>query len=446
MLSDFAKHTRQSAADANDTTSLCKKYLAVHCTMAPMPMVYAQVASDFQLLELRTHNPPIHAYAQGNSTFDPNAFVTIMRDGYSHIKGPVDMTNRPALSYFIDSLFPKPVGQEEWYDWHYDQDTWKQRAYFMAMNCGDAAGFYDLVKAIAEAEPLAGLAGRGAAGEGGGGEPQPVGLAARSAGGEGSGREAPFPGRGAAGEGRGGEDLRNYIADLHTRITRLRVDKKMPPCTAQELGSIINELVMPEQQAPVPKVAATAAKTEVPLPEARGGGVLEELPEKKLHFVPVGSSAQLAPPQAAQAAAQATQVQEFRKRSQLNVTFPPARVAKQLIFSAMKFVGTEYPHFEKLRGKDQEKFAAFDANQDAETLKACIAGLNAEKLAACLNEKAKDPSLKCVPVTTSDPKEFIGYVVEMYAFDESALVRQNKAYLKQFPKPSEAVIEAIMKA
>lgn len=412
MLSDFSKHTRQSDSEHADKTLLAKKYLAVHSTLAPMPLVYAQIASDFPLLELRTHEPNIHAYPK-HRAFDPDTFVTIMRDGYAHLKGPIDTKDKPCLSYFIDTLFPRPVGQEEWMDWHHDEDTWKQRAYFVAMNCANKAEFFGLVKKVAETPA------RGAGGSFG---PNVDANSARGAG------------------GIGGDE----ISDLHTRIQRIRADKHLPTCTAQELGSIINELVMPND-VDYSKIAAAPQKTasiEATATEEFVGGNLI-LTEKKICLV--GSES---PPPLA-AAIQA--LQDYRKRALLNVTFPPARVAKQLIFAAMKFEGTELPHFEKLRGKDQEKFAAFDPAKDTDTLKACLANLSGEKIAAALNRQANEEAVKCVPVQTNDAREFLGAVVGMYASQSPApqgpgFVREIKAYLKRFPKPAEAFIQAILEA
>jgi len=129
MFSDFAQHTRQPHGES--LTNLAKKYLAVHCSLAPMPLVYAHVADDYALLELRTHQPNIHHYSQVGS-FQPDLFVKIMRDGYAHLRGPINVEHRPSLSYFMDTLFPQPGGAEEWQAWHDDQDNWKKRALFMA--------------------------------------------------------------------------------------------------------------------------------------------------------------------------------------------------------------------------------------------------------------------------------------------------------------------------
>lgn len=399
MLTDFANHTRQSDAERADLTSLCKKYLAVHCNLAPMPLVYAQIASDYKLLELRTHNPPIHHYARYNA-FDPDTFVTIMRDGYAHCKGPIDTTNRPCLSYFVDNLFPKAVGQEAWEAWQNDGDTWKQRAYFMALNCNEHADFYQIVSKICFTH------------------------------------------------GSGDKDA---IDDLYSTLNSFKAN--MPACTAEEVGSIIKDLKMPET---IDCGACGGGGKEKKKDEKEKEELVEAsliladiVQQPKLQFV-----ASPPPPQAAGQEA-TSPIQTYRKRLGLNVTFPPIRLAKQVLLSAMGVKGTERPEFEAVRGRDQSEFMPYDKIQDDAVLESALCSvIDHSKLTALLNEHgADDCALKAAPLAplappsggAIEPVAFMREMIGMYASGSGEITdRRVRAYLKQWPKPCDALINVVL--
>jgi hypothetical protein len=392
MLTDFANHTRQSDAERADLTSLCKKYLAVHCNLAPMPLVYAQIASDYKLLELRTHNPPIHHYARYNA-FDPDTFVTIMRDGYAHCKGPIDTTKRPCLSYFIDSLFPKAVGQEAWEAWHNDGETWKQRAYFMALNCNEHADFYQIVSKVF----------------------------------------SPHSG--------GDKDA---IDDLYTRLNVFKAT--MPACSAEEMGSIIKDLKMPETIdccGAQEKKEKEKKKEDEAIVEA--SLILSDIAQQpKLQFV-----AAPPPPPEGGGGGVVEPIQTYRKRLGLNVTFPPLRLAKQVLLSAMGFKGTERAEFEAVRGRDQSEFMPYDKIQDGAVLESALSSvIDHSKLTALLNEHgADDCALKAAPLATGgaiEPVAFMREMIGMYASSGEITDRRVRAYLKQWPKPCDALINVVL--
>ncbi|MBX9636540.1 MAG: hypothetical protein K2Q45_03205 [Nitrosomonas sp.] len=389
MLSDFAKHTRQSEQERSDVTQLGKKYLAVHCNLAPMPLVYAQVASDYKLLELRTFNPSIHDYARFRA-YDPDTFVHLMKDGFEHCKGPIDVTERPCLSQFIDHFFPKPVDQEAWEAWHNDKDTWKQRAYFLSLNCNEHAEFYEIVQKIA-----------------------------------------------------GSEASKDYVSKMYSALNAYKA--KMPECKAEELGSIINDLRIEcmSKKEPQPERKKDSQKEE----EADDieGSLLsvQQQQQNKLSFVEGKALESTAVPEA---------VQEYRKRAGLNVIFPVARLAKQVMLSALGMNGTERAEFEKIRGRDQDKFMPFDTTRDLEVLESVLTGVvEPAKLASLLNEHAaNETSLKSSPFASSEPMEpvsFMRNMIGMYAPQSPAsqtIDRQTRAYLKQWPKPCEALINVIL--
>lgn len=135
-LAAFAKHTRHSLQDESPS-KLAQKWLALHVQSAPAALVYTHLAPDYALVNLRTFDPPLSAYT-ANAAPDPATFVYIMKNGYPRTTPIVE------FGAFRDEHFPKPVGQEAWVD--YRRDThWKERAYYMAVQCGTP---YALVEAI----------------------------------------------------------------------------------------------------------------------------------------------------------------------------------------------------------------------------------------------------------------------------------------------------------
>lgn len=390
MLNSFAKHTRQPIDES--TTNLAKKYLAVHCNLAPMPLVYAHVADDYQLMELRTHAPSIHHYSQ-YATPEPETFVKIMRDGYAHLRGPIDVTNRPSLSYFLDTLFPKPVGGEAWQEWENDGENWKKRALFMALNCNEKAGFYELVKGVMNAPPLphARFAGVGnGIGEVAPQEPHPL----RPEGAERMGGSCNT----------GGDTGKDQIDDMCTKLQKLKLSNNMPPVSPQELASIINDLDMTncDMSKQKQQQQKQSEKKHVEEDEAMEREILP-LVKQRLRFTaaPVAPVAALAAtgdvpsaptPAAYAAGVGAGAVGEYRKRACLPATISPLRIAKQLFFSAMQLQGNEHPAFEKLKTADQTHFSPV-VEGDLAAVDHCIDTLvDKEKLTQLLQAHAEEPS------------------------------------------------------
>jgi hypothetical protein len=290
-----------------------------------------------------------------------------MQNGYAHLRGPIDVTNRPSLSYFINSVFPKVLGQEAWYEWAHDQDTWKQRAYFLAMNCNERTGFYNLVAAIS------------------------------------------------------GSKDKVVNDEMHKQLLSV----KLPKCSPEELGSIINDLVMTNMPA---KEEEKKKEEEHILGAPKPQPLAQE-------FVFVAAAAEEKPLSPAL-------VQDYRKRAGLAVTFPPLRIAKQLMLAAMQ------THVDSLLGKNQQAFEPFIAAHDAETLEACVAGVNQQRLADLLNEKKA--SFATFPIdkeAAKDPCVFLQAAIDLYSGVPvaAALERQAKTYLRQFPKPCDALVDVITK-
>ena len=396
MLSDFAKHTRQPQDE--DLTTLAKKYLAVHCSLAPMPLVYAHLADDYKLLEMRTHQPNIHHYSQFG-TFDKDAFVKIMRDGYAHLQGPINTEGRPALSYFLDTLFPKPVGSEAWQEWQ-QNDHWRKRALFMALNCNEKAGFHELVREVLQTPT------------------QSVGVC-----------------------NDGGENGSDHIDDMCTKLHKIKLSGKMPEVTPQELASIIGDLDMFKVEDVALPVCDGKGdnKTPVSTTVAKDDSEILPLTKQKLSFTAATASEATA--------FDPTLLNAYRKRANLPATLTPLRIAKQLLFSAMQLKGDEHASFEKLKTSDQTQFVAFNKDEDKAALQHCVDALiDKQKLTSLLNAHAEEPAFVSAPIVTAnkgndlDSAQFLKSMIDAYASPPQGAT----AYVKKYHKPCEALINVIL--
>lgn len=145
-LQRFGAHTRQRKATL---TELGQKWLALHSGGgAP---AYALVASDWALLEARTHSPPLKNYLEPvDRAVDPADFVWITKNGFAQAT-PLSETQEqqwPRLAQMCETLWPKPMGEEAWQPWE-RRDHWKDRAYFLAtMGSRARPQFYGMVDAI----------------------------------------------------------------------------------------------------------------------------------------------------------------------------------------------------------------------------------------------------------------------------------------------------------
>ena len=116
--------------------------------MAPPAVVYPFIASDFRLMALKTHTPPLNHYSEGNDIVDIPTFIYLMKEGYENRPLTIKEDKQfPSLAHFRDYMMPKPVGEEEWIDYE-RKDHWKKRALFLALNFRDTPDFYNLVEAV----------------------------------------------------------------------------------------------------------------------------------------------------------------------------------------------------------------------------------------------------------------------------------------------------------
>ncbi len=147
VLGDFAAHTRHSEREASDTSMMARKWLALHIKSAPAPLVYTRIAHDYDLVAARTYEPPL-AEASG-SVPDPRTFVYIMKHGYPR-RVPIAGHEFGA---FRDALFPKHADHEVCMD--YLRDThWRERAYYMAAQCGAPYSLVQAIESSGQANPM----------------------------------------------------------------------------------------------------------------------------------------------------------------------------------------------------------------------------------------------------------------------------------------------------
>jgi hypothetical protein len=142
-LSRFATHTRHAPHEydtADGATKLAQKWLALHVKSVPPALIMAaHVSPDYNLLELRTYDPPL-SVAYESQPPETRTFVHLMKHGYPR--------NEPVqgAAHFRETIFPRTRDEESWVAYHERADEhWKERAYYVAAQCGYP---YGLVEAI----------------------------------------------------------------------------------------------------------------------------------------------------------------------------------------------------------------------------------------------------------------------------------------------------------
>lgn len=150
VLDSFASHLR-IRRNEGDVTEIAQKYLALGCNVVPAKLVYESISSDYQWLEMKTHNPPLAVYAdQKHAPLDVETFVGILSQGYSSdtVKGRF-----PVYSDFVDSVvLPHFLGSEyesmeRWVE-ACRKDKWKDAALFLGLNYREHPKFRLLLETI----------------------------------------------------------------------------------------------------------------------------------------------------------------------------------------------------------------------------------------------------------------------------------------------------------
>lgn len=384
----FARHTRQSEDETRNVTKLAQKWLAIHTA----PLVYAQVASDYALLALRTHSPPLQSYAAGG--FDVPTFVAVLKTGLQSNE-PIDATAvGPAFAQFCEAIFPTPAGEEKWEKFTRN-DHWKKAGYFLAA-AQRPTQFYPLVEAVYFSD---------LASSNGGQKPTRAQL--------------------------------DDMADLATRITRYTSQHmKEGSVSPKELGNLISMIKMP----PVVVINHVAAAAEVDDEEEHERESVHLHNEAQIHFVSSSSSAAAKD----DAVRKNEAAQAYRKSAGLNVTFSSQKLAKQIVLAALGLTGKE-GMCEPLLAKQQEAFVSLATAPQKSDWDVLLS--EAITCDPSMSLDLKDPALVAffLAKPSENARAFLRDVVlfrlgqEVEGIDE----RFKKRHLKIYPDTPESVIKAI---
>jgi hypothetical protein len=152
VLDSFASHLKIRRREG-DVNEIAQKYLALGCNVVPTQHVYDAVSSDYELLKLKTTNPPLSDYAhEKRAPVDPTLFVQIVKNGFpSPPMGGKETTLLHEFNHFVESVVLTPVGKDEspekWIE-ACRKDKWKDVALFLSLNYKENPRFHTLLKNI----------------------------------------------------------------------------------------------------------------------------------------------------------------------------------------------------------------------------------------------------------------------------------------------------------
>ena len=146
VLDSFARHLRIRRSEG-DVTRIAQMYLALGCNVVPTQRIYDAISSDYELLALKTQNPPLSDYAHTKrAPIDPETFVEIIKEGYSKQKGPYS-----EFDSFVDAVVlntsANAEAPEKWIE-ACRKDKWKDVALFLSLNYKENPKFHTLLKTI----------------------------------------------------------------------------------------------------------------------------------------------------------------------------------------------------------------------------------------------------------------------------------------------------------
>lgn len=404
-LQRFGVHTRQRKATL---TELGRKWMALHSGGgAP---AYALVASDWALMEARTHSPPLQSYLDPvNRGVDPASFVWIAKNGYAHAKPLSEDEARqwPHLAQMCETLWPTPVDAEAWQAWE-RRDHWKERAYFLAtMGSRARPQFYKLVEAIYA-----------------------------------DGRAEPSTDRDA-------------VAELHAKLQRYAANSAHWP-SAQELGSLISTLDLDHVTAGADCVEARRLyleekKRKEAEEAARVEATVENAAPVALEREPIPLVAKAGA--AAAAPTDDTKLQlhaglaDFRRRHLIPPMFEVRAAAKQAVLASM---GAAVPS--SLMASAQRRalgttVTPVPGQVDAALVDALLEGVSHEQLVQHLN--LVSPALQtyfwsqkdCASLTAHD---LVGRLIAEYAGPQGDAPAAAEGFRKAYPTPDESLIKTII--
>lgn len=154
VLQDFSDHIRLSDATP---TEIVQKYLALGCNVVPTQCVYDSISSDYKWIEMRTHNPPVHTYAnEKTAPIDIATFTEVIKQGYP---STIQKQVLGEFNHFVDTVILAPQGrldQERWIE-ACRKDKWRDVALFLGLSYKENPKFYQLLKTITESDNVSSL-------------------------------------------------------------------------------------------------------------------------------------------------------------------------------------------------------------------------------------------------------------------------------------------------
>ena len=382
-LKKFGVHTGHSKKEMTDATKLAQKYLAVHSRIVPAAVVYPYIASDYSLLSLKTHTPPLESYST-EAMVDIPSYVYLMKNGYKNEPMSAEVASQfPALSHFRDTMTPKPLGEEQWCDYE-RTDHWKTRAHFMALNYKNMPEFHNLIGAICAEDATT------------------------------NGTE---------------------VSDFYTRLTEY---KPLHDIQAAEVGSIISQLnvdhlgLLPAQK----HIVCAELGEEVVSDETYG-----DFADKKSPIVFVAEAPAEKSALDWNAIQQDALVQDYRKRAGLNVTFSPKKIVKQMIFSSLglpitaQIIPKNRPLSEALPPVEKDAWPL---------LMSAVENMDIERHAL---DPESPALREILPGGEADAMSTIQAMLTLYHPDcelETMEPRTKVRYMKMFPQIDESVIKSII--
>ncbi len=364
VLASFAAHTRQSEEERQDVAGLLKKYVAVHIAG---PVVYSHIASDYNVLSLRTHTPPLQSY--GMQPIDTATFLNCMK----HVDpSPETARHMHAFGHFCDTLFPVPVGQEAWIEYERKEEGQKKRAYFIALNFKDRPNFYNIVNSIA-----------------GGGESKPT------------------------------------VDRIYSQLCKYNVPKHLVPHVAEEIGTMLSTVSLPEKMEPIECAEHGKRETEEEAEER------EERPHveaRQIEFVNSSISVQVS--------AEHPLIDDYRRKVVLPPTFPRSKLVKQMILSSINVLADE-----RIMAANQRAFATVDATVAWPMLMSSIAGDKATFDTA--KPWVRDFALNVMKTDKPDTSTFLKAVLSLYVPGQTR-TREEQKYLTKHPKIDESLIKQVV--
>lgn len=154
VLDSFASHLKIRRHEG-DVCEIAQKYLALGCNVVPTEHVYVAISSDYELLKLKTQNPPLAEYAhEKRAPIDATTFVEIVKNGFLSLppKGAKkETTPLHEFANFVESVvLPPSSGGEDKEKWveAWRKDKWKDVALFLTLNYKENPQFPTLLKSI----------------------------------------------------------------------------------------------------------------------------------------------------------------------------------------------------------------------------------------------------------------------------------------------------------